>query len=175
MVAAAVLALVLVAFYLSWRATRLDRLHHRVETTRAALDAALLRRGSAVLDLVAADGLPPERARALADAATAARRAPETQRELAESALSRALRAAVEPSDAFGGLPDHLTEVASAARRVHLARTFHNDAVADTRRARRSRLPRALRLAGTAPLPDFFEIDDEPPAIPPPPAGPDTL
>ncbi|WP_232832029.1 hypothetical protein [Nocardiopsis sp. FIRDI 009] len=175
MVAAAVLALVLFAFYLSWRATRLDRLHHRVETARAALDAALLRRGSAVLDLVAADGLPPEHARALADAATAARRAPEAERELAESALSRALRAAVDPLDAPRELHDHLAEVVSEARRVHLARTFHNDAVADTRRARRSRLVRALRLAGTAPLPDFFEIDDEPPAAPPPPAGSDTL
>ena len=30
--------------YVSWRAGRLDRLHTRVETARAALDAALVRR-----------------------------------------------------------------------------------------------------------------------------------
>ncbi|MFI6574745.1 hypothetical protein ACIBFB_03000 [Nocardiopsis sp. NPDC050513] len=175
MVAAAVLALVLTGFYLSWRATRLDRLHHRVETARAALDAALLRRGSAVLDLASADGLPADRARALAEAATAARRAREGERELAESALSRELRSALGPLRATAHLRDRLTEVAGAARGVQLARTFHNDAVVDTRRARRSRLVRALRLAGTAPLPDFFEIDDEPPAAPPPSTGSDTL
>src|SRR4051794_41819202 len=44
----AVVALVLVlGWYLSYSAGRLDRLHHRVETLRAALDAQLARRGAA--------------------------------------------------------------------------------------------------------------------------------
>lgn len=68
-----------------------------------------------------------------------------------------------------------MAEVEAAAKGVHIARTFYNDAVADTRRARRSRLIRVFRLSGTAPLPEFFEIDDRPPRIPLPPVGPDTL
>ena len=43
----AVLALVLWGFYVSWRASRLDRLHNRTEATRTALDLALVRRASA--------------------------------------------------------------------------------------------------------------------------------
>lgn len=154
--------LVLLGFYLSWRATRLDRLHHRVETARAALDAALLRRAAAVLDLAADPGLEPGEARELAAAANSARRAGEGGRELAESRLSQALRAALDRPHG-GPDPERLDEVTVAARGVYLARVFHNDAVSDTRRARRSRLVRLLRLAGTAALPDYFEMDDRPP------------
>ncbi|MGW5875776.1 hypothetical protein ACWFMI_04355 [Nocardiopsis terrae] len=163
LVAAILLVLVLLGFYLSWRATRLDRLHHRVETARAALDAALLRRAAAVLGLAAADGLDPAVARSLADAANSARRAGEGERELAESELSRTLRGSLDGAEPPDTLAPHLDEVAVAARGVHLARVFHNDAVADTRRARRSRLIRLLRLAGTAGLPEYFEMDDRPP------------
>lgn len=166
--AATVLVLVLMGFYLSWRATRLDRLHHRVETSWAALDAALLRRGAAVLDLAAADVLAPDASRDLAAAATSARRAGPSEREYLESCLSIALRRELDRR----GLPEasapFLREVTESAKGVHLARTFHNDAVADTRRARRSRLVRGLRLAGRAALPDFFEMDDQPPAAPRP-------
>jgi hypothetical protein len=43
---------------------------------------------------------------------------------------------------------------------VFLARKFYNDAVAATNTARRRLLVRALHLAGRAPAPEFFEIDD---------------
>jgi hypothetical protein len=43
---------------------------------------------------------------------------------------------------------------------VFLARKFYNDAVAATIAARRRWLARVLRLAGNAPMPEFFEIDD---------------
>jgi len=91
--------------------------------------------------------------------------------------LSRVLRAETEatgPECPPSALPA-LAEVESAAKGVHIARTFYNDAVSDTRRARRSRLIRVFRLAGTAALPDYFEIDDRPPRIPRPPVRPDTL
>lgn len=173
-VAAALLFLVLLGFYLSWRATRLDRLHHRVETARAALDAALLRRAAAVLDLIASGVLRPGEARALAESANRARRAGGGERELAESALSAALRDVLGHTDtpSWGAASDpRLEEVLVAARGVHLARVFHNDAVSDTRRARRSRLVRLLRLAGTAPLPDYFEMDDRAPGTALPQGG----
>ena len=44
-------AAVLVGVYVSWRAGRLDRLHKRTETARAALDAALVRRSSVAQEL----------------------------------------------------------------------------------------------------------------------------
>lgn len=156
-------ALVLIGLYLSWRVTRLDRLHRRVETSWAALDAALLRRGAAVFDLVAAGVLDQQACRELAGAATAARRAGPAEREFLESRLSHVMRTELERPDLPAPTAPRVEEIIEAAKGVHMARTFHNDAVADTRRARRSRLVRGLRLAGHAALPDFFEMDDQPP------------
>src|SRR6185312_6111484 len=42
---------ILTGVYVSWRAGRLDRLHTRVETARASLDAALVRRSAVALEL----------------------------------------------------------------------------------------------------------------------------
>ncbi|GAA1443725.1 hypothetical protein [Nocardiopsis tropica] len=177
MVAWAVLALALFGFYLSWRATRLHRLHHRVDVARAGLEGALARRRSAVLALAGAGCVPREGCRALEEAVAAAGEAGERRLDLAESRLSRVLRDVVEGTgagDAASAHPVH-AEVEAAAKGVHIARTFYNDAVSDTRRARRSRIVRVFRLAGTAPLPDYFEIDDRPPRTAPPTVRPDTL
>ncbi|WP_046472410.1 hypothetical protein [Allosalinactinospora lopnorensis] len=169
-----VVVLILASFYVSWRTTRLDRLHTRIETAYAALDAALLRRGAVVLELASRSELEPASAVLLADAAGQARRASGLDggsRELAESNLSRALRAVVDQPgfrDAMSTEQDGdelLAEVEAAAKRVYLARRFHNDVVARTREARASRLVRALRLTGHARMPEFFEMDDEPPGF----------
>ncbi|GDY58054.1 hypothetical protein SVIO_086770 [Streptomyces violaceusniger] len=45
-----------------------------------------------------------------------------------------------------------------------MARRFHNDAVRAARALRRHRTVRWFRLAGHAPFPLAFEMDDEPPA-----------
>ncbi|MFJ9552852.1 hypothetical protein ACIRPH_03495 [Nocardiopsis sp. NPDC101807] len=177
MVAWAVLALALFGFYLSWRATRLHRLHHRVDVARAGLEGALARRRSAALALAGAGCVPRAGARALEEAVAAAREAGERHIDLAESRLSRVLREVVEGTgdgDAASA-PAVPAEVEAAAKGVHIARTFYNDAVSDTRRARRSRIVRVFRLAGAAPLPDYFEIDDRPPRTAPPTVRPDTL
>jgi 8-oxo-dGTP pyrophosphatase MutT (NUDIX family) len=56
-------------------------------------------------------------------------------------------------------LPSALVaELADAEARVLLARRFHNDAVRDTRALGERPLVRLLRLGGTAPLPEYFEI-----------------
>ncbi|GAB3488050.1 hypothetical protein [Nocardiopsis coralliicola] len=153
----------LCSFYASWRATRLDRLHTRVETARAALEAALNRRAAVVLELSADRALEPASAVLLADAAGAAYRAGE-DRELAESRLSAALRTVLEHAGAQLPAAVH-AEVSAAAKDVLIARSFYNDAAAQTRQARAARLVRLLRLVGRAPLPAFFEMDDEPPAV----------
>ncbi len=156
---------ILVGVYVSWRAGRLDRLHARVETARAALDAALVRRSAVALELAACGLLDPATSMLVAGAAHDARAAGEPT-ELAESDLTRALRAALgqpgfQAALAEWGRGDELlAELEAAAHQVFLARKFYNDAVAVTRAARRRWLVRVLRLAGGAPLPEFFEIDD---------------
>jgi hypothetical protein len=66
---------VLVAWYLTFSATRLDRLHARVEGARSALDAQLVRRASVTLQLAASGRLDPATSLLLADAAHEAREA----------------------------------------------------------------------------------------------------
>ncbi|MEV5575866.1 hypothetical protein AB0L06_38010 [Spirillospora sp. NPDC052269] len=159
----------LVGLYVSWRATRLDRLHVRVETARAALDAALVRRAAVALELAASRLLDPATSLVLATAAHEARTADAESREFAESDLSRALRAVVDQPDfaaTVSARPEGqavLEELTTASAKVVYARSFYNDAVASARTARRKLLVRVLALAGRAAWPGFFEIDDDPP------------
>ncbi len=179
-VAIVVAVAVLVGFYVSWRATRVDRLHARAEAARANLDAALARRSGVALELAASGLLDPATSLLIAGAAHDARAAEglgsvvtdggEAQPgELAESDLSRALRAVFGQPDfrksltGTSGADELLAEIEAAAHQVFLARKFYNDAVAATLAARRRRLVRLLRLAGGARAPAFFEIDDAPP------------
>jgi hypothetical protein len=166
--------LAVLAMYVTWRANRLDRLHVRLETARAGLDAALVRRAAIVLELAMSRLLDPATSLLLATAAHEARTADTERREFAESNLTRAIRAVVEQPDfrkilGMQQSPDRadgtglLDELAAAAQKVAFARRFSNDAVAAVRAARRKLLARALPLAGGAPLPEFFEIDDTPP------------
>jgi len=151
--------------YISWRAGRLDRLHARLEAARFALDAALVRRSSVALELAASGLLDPATSLLLAGAAHDARSA-HSAREMPESDLTRALRAVFSQPDfrtllaGREGAEELLSELEGASHQVFLARKFYNDAVAATQVARRRWLARVLRLAGRAPAPEFFEIDD---------------
>jgi hypothetical protein len=159
-----------VGLYLSWTAGRLDRLHARIDAARAALDAQLLRRASVAQELATSGVLDPAASIVLYEAAHAARQAEEEQREVAESELSQALRAVfadapqVEAVRAAPGGEEAARELTEAVRRVPMARRFHNDAVGAARRLRQHRKVRWFRLAGHAPFPLAFEMDDEPPA-----------
>lgn len=163
--------LVLTGVYLSWTAGRLDRLHTRIETARAALDAQLLRRASVTQELATAGVLDPAASMLLYQAAHAARQAGDERREVAESELSQALRAVFAeetPLEAVRTAPggEHtVAELSAAVRRVPMARRFHNDAVRAARALRAHRTVRWLRLAGHAPFPLAFEMDDEPPTV----------
>jgi len=154
-----------VGVYVSWRAGRIDRLQARVEIARVALDVTLLRRSSVAQELATSGLLDPATSLLLASAAHDARSAHNGQ-ELPESDLTRALRAVFgQPGfrsslDGTESADELLSELEGAAHQVFLARKFYNDAVAATRAARRTPLVRLLRLAGGAPLPEFFEIED---------------
>jgi hypothetical protein len=184
----AILALVLWSFYISWRASRLDRLHNRVEAARTALDLALVRRASAASDLASSGLLDPATSLLLADAVRRARQAGATERDLAESDLTRALRATLGEQgirgelgngDNDGGSPgagdqdsgrdgvaeeegaeELFDEVEKSARQVFIARKFYNDVAGRTLDARRRPLARVLRLSGSAKQPEFFDMDD---------------
>ena len=162
-------ALIAVALYLSWTAGRLDRLHARIDAARAALDAQLLRRASVAQELATAGVLDPAASIVLYESAHGARQADPEQREVAESDLSQALRAVFAEPDAVTEIREApggtaaIGELTQAVRRVPLARRFHNDAVRAARAVRRHRVVRWFRLAGHAPSPLAFEMDDEPP------------
>jgi 8-oxo-dGTP pyrophosphatase MutT (NUDIX family) len=131
-------------------ANRLDRLHVRTDAAWAALDAALGRR-AVVARTVAAMEASTGTLREVADRAE---QTPRSERETAENELSREL-AAVERVR----LPLALVaELVDAEQRVVIARRVHNDAVRDTLAQRRRRMVRWLKLAGTAPQPEYFEI-----------------
>lgn len=164
-----VTVVVVAATYLTWLAGRLDRLHGRVEAARASLDAQLVRRAAAAGELAAyarrPGGPAGMDAEGLARAAAAALVAGTADREAVENDLSRALRGALLalPTGAAFTSPDSdrlMAELEAASTRVVLARRFYNDAVRDTRALRSRRVYRWLRLAGHAPLPAYFEIDD---------------
>ncbi|MFE0187484.1 hypothetical protein [Streptomyces sp. NPDC058989] len=164
-------AVLLIGIYLSWTAGRLDRLHARIDAARAALDAQLLRRASVAQEVGTSGVLDPAASIVLYQAAHEARQAEEDHREVAESELSQALRAIFAEEaqleavrEAPGG-EQTVTELTAAVRRVPMARRFHNDAVRAARAVRRHRVVRIFRLAGHAPFPLAFEMDDEPPAV----------
>lgn len=142
-----VLVAVAITLFAAWAyftAQRLDRLHKRVDRSRHALEAALSRR-AAVIAVVT-----PE-------VAEEARLAEETGLEpggfSARIDRERALNAALEKTGQA-----ETAQLADAHARVVLALRFYNDAVADTRAVRLRPAVRLMRLGGTAPLPEFFEL-----------------
>jgi hypothetical protein len=168
---AMVVLVVAVATYLTWLATRVDRLHGRATTAGKALDAHLVRRAAAAAVLAEERFLPElyTAARAALDAAPAPEAcrnglppAPEhnqpafsDEREAAENDLTRQLRGLSLPA-----ADPAMSPVVAASRRVALARQVHTDLVRD---ARSLRARPAVRLAGLArrhPRPAYFDVGD---------------
>lgn len=184
-----VVVLLAVAWYLSYSAARLDRLHAKVEGSMSALDAQLVRRAEATLELATGGVLDPATSLLLADAATDSLERQTHQpvtndpldgqtfagRENVESNLSDVLAATLTP-EVVGALrqdPDSLgaealERIEASALRVQLARRFHNDAVQEVTRVREKAVVRLFRLAGYAALPQPVDFDDD---LPPTLAG----
>ncbi len=175
------LALLLAAaWYLSYSASRLDRLHAKVEGALSALDAALVRRAETSLELANSGALDPASALLLASAASEALERTTTHalendplegqnfggREDVESDLTDALAATLTGSvrddirTGPGPAADVLERVHTAGRRVQFARNFYNQAVRDVVRVRAKPIVRWLHLAGHADLPQTVDFDD---------------
>jgi hypothetical protein len=142
-----VTVVVLVSTYLTWTASRVDRLHARAAAAAKGLEAHLLRRAAA------AAVLAEERAalELYAAARIALDAAPE-EREAAENDLTRQLRAI--PVD------DDTEALVAASRRLAVARQVHTDLVRDALSARRRPVVRLLRMNRRHPEPEYFDIDD---------------
>lgn len=156
---------VLVASYLSWTASRLDRLTARVEAAWSALDAQLVRRAAAAGQLAAYErrheGLDPALAKAMEDAALQARGAGPDDRQDLENDLTRAIRAALATGTLRGGRSDRLyDDLREASTKVDLSRQFFNDAVRDNLDLRRRPVQRLMCRFRTDPDRSFFEIAD---------------
>lgn len=153
----AILAVVLLvaALLASATATRLNRMHVRTDLARSSLEAALGRRGAVAR--AAYPELGPDVARAEARRLTAAD--PHARAD-AENTLGAKLAEALDARPPEAALA---IELHDATTRVELARRFYNDAVTDTRMLRMRPLVRGLRLAGTAPIPEYFDASVEAP------------
>lgn len=133
---------VVVGVWASGLAQRLNRLHIRTDAARNNLQGALDARAAVV------EALQPELADEVNRLSSTVLRATDMgHRSDAENALSRRLNPAVLSNSSF----------IAASTRVDLAARFYNDAVADTRVVRARPIVRALKLAGRAPLPAFYE------------------
>lgn len=142
-----VTVVVLVSTYLTWTASRVDRLHARAAAAAKALDAHLLRRAAA------AAVLAEERSAVeLYAAARIALDAAPEEREAAENDLTRQLRSVTLDADAEA--------IVAVSRRLAVARQVHTDLVRDALSARRRPVVRLLRMTRRHPPPAYFDIDD---------------
>lgn len=167
--------LAFVVWRLSALASRIDRLHHRIELARATLDAQLLRRSRAVEALATSGLVDPASSMVLAVAASNSRHAEDldpVERGIIESEMSRDLAEVFSDPASVEGLRsspegrEFIEDLSAACTQVALARRFLNDGVQAARLLRSGRLVRLFRLAGNAPQPVTFEMDDAaPPAL----------
>ena len=141
-------------WYLTFTATRLDRLHHRVETSWANLDVLLQKRAHS-------DIADPASTVLLTAAAYQARDANMQNRSQAESGLSGALGLLLEDAEHLTTAADSalLTELSGLTDKIRVAIAMHTDAVSRTQLVRNRFMVRFFRLAGTAPLPIIYEFE----------------
>lgn len=157
----ALLVTLIFIWYLTFSANRLDRLHHRVETSWANLDSILQRRAALAQEIAHLKEIDPATNLLLTSAAHQAREADISERSEAESGLSEALKLLRLESD----IPEIYTEVFSEldaiTDRLKTAIAIHQEAVNSTRNRRSKLVIRIFRLAGRAPLPVTYPFEDD--------------
>jgi len=155
--------LLLGLWYLTFSATRLDRLHHRVETSWANLDALLQKRAAIALEIAHSDLADPASSLLLTAAAYQARDADIENRSMAESGLSGALGLLISDGLPHATVSEQalLQELSALTAKIRVAISIHTDAVSSTVMVRRKLVVRTFRLAGTAPLPVTYEFESD--------------
>ncbi len=155
--------LLLALWYLSFSAARLDRLHHRVETSWANLDVLLQKRAAIALEIAHSDLADPASSMLLTGAAYQARDAEIKNRSMAESGLSGALGLLLSDGLAHATESEQalLQELSALTAKIRIAISIHTDAVSSTVMVRKKFVVRTFRLAGTAPLPVKYEFESD--------------
>lgn len=148
-------------WYLTFSATRLDRLHHRVETSWANLDSILQRRAAIAQEIAHLHEIDPASNLILTSAARQAREAEIAERSGAESGLSQALRLLRDESDIPHIHPEVFEELDQISERLKVAIALHQEAVRATTKRRSKLVIKLFRLAGSAPLPITYPFEDE--------------
>lgn len=151
----------LFAWYLSFLATRLDRLHHRVETSWANLDSLLQRRAAIAIEIARSEIADPASSLLLTFAAHQAREASVKDRSQAETGLSGALGILLETSLTTGGdiEKELMRELTELNEKIKVAIALHVESVNRTQLIRSRWIIRTFRLAGRAPLPVTYEFE----------------
>jgi len=151
------------AWYLSFLASRLDVLHHRVETSWAHLDALLQRRAALALEISNSRAVDAATSLVLTAAAYQAREANIVDRSDAEIALSESLKLLLADETSLpSGLESELIASLNAiSEKIAVGITIHTEAVQSAQFLRRKFLFRFFRLAGRAPLPMRYSFEDD--------------
>lgn len=152
---------VVIFWYLSFSAGRLDRLHHRVETSWATLDSLLQRRAAIALEVARSSITDPATSLLLTASAYQARGADIEDRSSAESVLSGALGMMLAERESIVAKSDQalLHELEQLTDKIKVAISIHVESVTRTQLIRRKLVFRLFRLAGTAPLPVTYEFE----------------
>jgi len=148
-------------WYLTFSANRLDRLHHRAETSWANLDAVLQRRAALALEIALLPDVDPAAGLLLTATAHQAREAEISERSEAESGLTQALLLLRAESGLVNKYPELFTELELLTERIKVAITLHLESVSSARSRREKMIYRIFRLAGHAPLPVKYAFEDE--------------
>jgi hypothetical protein len=155
------LIILLIIWYLTFSATRLDRLHQRVETSWANLDAILQRRASLALELTHFPETDPAANLLLTSAAHHARAADISVRSEAESSLTAALLLLRQESWLVEKHPDLFEELDQITERLKVGISLHVEGVSAARARRSKLIYRIFRLPGKAPLPVKYAFEDD--------------
>ena len=151
----------LIFWYLTFSASRLDRLHHRVETSWATLDSLLQRRAAIALEVARSSITDPATSLLLTASAYQARGADIEDRSSAESVLSGALGMMLAERESIVAKSDQalLHELDQLTDKIKVAISIHVESVTRTQLIRSKLVFRLFRLAGTAPLPVTYEFE----------------
>ena len=157
------LVIAALAWYLTFLATRLDRLHGRVETSWANLDGLLQRRAAIAIEIARSDIADPASAMLLTFTAHQAREASVRDRSQAESGLTGALSILLENSETISAPLelDLIRELDELTAKIKVAIAMHVEAVTRTQMVRKKFLIRLFRLAGHAPAPVVYEFEGD--------------
>jgi len=153
----------ILAWYLTFLATRLDRLHGRVETRWANLDGLLQRRAAIAIEIARSEISDPASSLLLTFAAHQAREASVRDRSQAETGLTGALGILIEGADSISSPIelDLLRELDDLTKKIKVAIAMHVEAVDRTQMVRKKFLIRLFRLAGHAPAPVVYEFEGD--------------